>query len=106
GEKNESINIERKTRQEDGFIEQRFSVNLSTGDEVRVEKIVGFATSRDFAISEAGLEACKWAARAGTFNENLRSHALAWKHLWKRFNIEIPGGNSIRTKLILRLHCF
>jgi alpha,alpha-trehalase len=95
----------RETIADTGKIEQRFSVTISEGEEVTVEKIVGFATSRDHGISEAGLEAGKWAARAPRFASLLQGHSLAWKQLWRRFNIDIEA-NGGRTALILRLHCF
>jgi len=102
----EELSPDRKTLQSDGYIEQVFAVTLAESRGVRVEKIVGLATSRDHAISEAGLEACKWAKRAGSFNALVESQALAWKHLWRRFNIDLRTREGPRTSLILRLHAF
>lgn len=99
----------RKTLQNEGKIEQIFALDLQEDGEVKVEKVVGLATSRDHAISEAGLEARKWAERAGDFEELFRTHSIAWKQLWRRFNIDLSLADPVagsRTTLILRLHCF
>ena len=103
------IAVPRETRREDGFIEQSFELDLVEGGEIRIEKIVALTNSRDHAISEAGLDAIKRATRAGCFAELLASHALAWQQLWHRFTIELTLAEliaSVRTRLILRLHCF
>lgn len=105
----EPLAIEPQTHCEPGLVEQTLALDLQEREEVTVEKVIGLATNRDHAISEAGLEAIKWAKRAGRFEQLLASHSLAWKHLWRRFSIDLALADPIaglRTMLILRLHCF
>jgi alpha,alpha-trehalase len=105
----QETSIPRDNRQEDGYVEQSFALELDQGAEIRIEKVVGLATSRDHAITEAGSEAIERATRAGDFAQLLQSHTLAWAQLWRRFNIELSLADPIvgaRTSLILRLHCF
>jgi len=99
----------RRTIEEPGYIAQEFAVELAEGQPVTVEKVVALYTSRDHTISECGLEARKAVARAGGFEDLLRTHAQAWEHLWRHFEIEIEPaqpGTDDRTALILRLHIF
>lgn len=106
---NQETSLPRGNRQEEGYIEQSFTLELGQGAEIRIEKVVGLATSRDHAITEAGSEATERATRAGNFAELLKSHTLAWTQLWRRFDIDISLADPIvgaRTSLILRLHCF
>ncbi|HLS27977.1 MAG TPA: trehalose-phosphatase [Opitutales bacterium] len=105
----EPISVERRTLQEPGKIEQLFTIEISPDNPVTVEKIVALVTSRDRAISEAGIEAIKWVTRAGSFSDLFDSHALTWKQLWRRFNIDLALTDpfaGLRTNLILRLHSF
>lgn len=101
--------VNRETRTEEGRIEQLFPIEFREGEEIIVEKIVGLATSRDNAISEAGLEALKWVSRSPRFETLVESHALAWRQLWRRFSFELALEDplaGLRTSLVLRLHCF
>lgn len=100
---------ERSLDQQDDYIAQQFTINLEQGQEARIEKIIALFTSRDEALSECGLEARTAAARAGCFDDLLKEHALRWKHLWRRFDInleEANGDKGERNKMILRLHIF
>ena len=93
-------------------------VEAEAGVPVRVEKVVALHTSRDRAISECGLESRTAIARAGTFAELLDAHALAWKHLWQAFDIELDVGaepvgaddtandGALATAILVRLHIF
>ncbi len=85
-------NTERKTFQKPGYIAQQFQINMAKGNKTSVEKVVAFYTSRDNGISECGLEAEKSVSRAGNFENLVQSHALAWDHLWNRFNIDFQSG--------------
>ena len=89
-------------------------VDLQAGTPVRVEKIVALYTSRDRAISECALEARTAIGRAGSFAELLRTHTLAWAHLWQTFDMELevdadpvtPGNGAVATVALVRLHIF
>jgi len=96
-------------RQESGYIGQQFVVNLPRGSELVVDKTVSLFTSRDKAISECGLEARKAAARCGPFASLRETHTLAWKNLWRRFDVEFDHtdpGEGERTAMILHLYMF
>jgi trehalose/maltose hydrolase-like predicted phosphorylase len=94
----------RTTNAEAGYIEQLLDVECQQGKPVRVEKLVAVYTSRDWAISAPANEARRAVARAGSFRELLRTHALAWSRLWYRCDIELEG--SPDAQLALRAHIF
>ena len=74
-----------------------------------LEKLASFYTSRDQAISECGLAARKAIARAGRFEAVMAEHVLAWKHLWRRFDVHMrPAGAAFKLNvpMLLRLNMF
>jgi alpha,alpha-trehalase len=99
--------------EEPRYVAHDVVAEVEAGTPVRVEKIVALYTSRDRAISECGLEARTAIARAGSFEELLRAHALAWEHLWRAFDMELevedpvtPGTDALATSALVRLHIF
>ncbi|MFO8010847.1 MAG: trehalose-phosphatase [Dehalococcoidia bacterium] len=100
----EVIGGQRSLLREPGYIGQEFTISLSQGNPVTIEKIVSLYTSKDCAISESGLQACKKVARAADFDTLLQRHILSWDHLWRRCSIHIK--NNQRTALVLKLHIF
>jgi len=98
------IEVERKLVQGPGFIGQEMIVEAVQNQPVKIEKIVSFYTSRDFAICEPVLDAVEAVGHAGDFEELLRSHVLQWDHLWDRCDIRLS--DSDRPQMILRLHIF
>lgn len=97
----------RAVTREHGYIAHEFTAELRQGETLRVEKVVGLHTSRDTAISEPGIAACKTVARAGSFEELLAAHTLAWKHLWRRFDIHMePAGGrfALNVPMLARLN--
>ncbi len=100
---------ERRLVQKDGYIAHHFLAEAAERDEVRLEKILALYTSRDHACTECGVEAEKAAARAESFEAMLSSHVLAWKHLWRDFDILFQHEDteySDHTSMILRLNIF
>ena len=89
-----------------GRIGREFAIEVTAGQTVLVEKTVAIATSRDRAVSDAGVAAAGWLEGAGSFDELLREHVLAWAHLWARFPIELRGCEDDRVLPVLRLHIF
>lgn len=85
---------------------QEHACTVRQGSPVIVEKIVALHTSRDWAISEAGLEAKSTLARTGRFDDLLDAHETAWRHLWGDCDIELEGDAAPDTGLKLRLHIF
>jgi alpha,alpha-trehalase len=100
---------ERKTIEKPGYIAQRFVMEVEKGADIIVEKTIALFTSRDDASAECGLEARNLVKRAESFEGLLQSHALAWKHLWRRFDIEYQEKDppkDDRTGMILHLYTF
>ena len=89
-----------------GRIGREFAIDVAAGQTVVVEKTVAIATSRDRAVSDVGAAAAGWLDSAGSFDELLGQHALAWAQLWARFPIELLGGEDDRVLPVLRLHVF
>ncbi|HNT56649.1 MAG TPA: glycosyl hydrolase family 65 protein [Syntrophales bacterium] len=103
----ESLRLDRLLVQEEDYIAQRFTVDLSKGRAVRIEKIVALHTSRDHASSECGLEAGKTVQRCQNFKKLVKSQSHAWRRLWRRFamTLKTKEKNS-DTLTILNLNIF
>lgn len=89
------------------YIAHHYQIKLDSHQPLRIEKIVALYTSRDHAISEPVLEACKAISKAPPFDTLSGCHSLLWKQLWRRFDIELEHDDrqeEERTKQILRLH--
>jgi beta-phosphoglucomutase family hydrolase len=90
-----------------GYVEQELVLDLKQGETLVLEKLASFYTSRDQAISEPGLAARKAIARAGPFEAVMAEHVLAWKHLWRRFEVHLqPAGPAftLNVPMLLRLN--
>jgi alpha,alpha-trehalase len=101
--------VEGRTLAESDYIARLYRVEVSENEELRIEKIVSLFTSRDPAIAECGLEARKALRRAGSFEDLMKSHVLAWKHLWHVFDISFVDEDPNRGDdigQILHLHSF
>ena len=99
----------RRLLESPGFVGQAFEVELARGGTLRLEKLVAFHTSRDPAISECGAAACTAIVRAGDFEAVLAPHVLAWKHLWRRFDVHIELADPTfvsNVPMLLRLNMF
>ena len=103
------LDVRRRVIEEPGYIGQELRVDLKQGETLVLEKLASFYTSRDHAISECGLEARKAIARAGRFDAVMADHVLAWKHLWRRFDVHIlpaDPGFKLNVPMLLRLNMF
>ncbi|MEU3459333.1 glycosyl hydrolase family 65 protein [Streptomyces sp. NPDC006733] len=78
------------------------TIPLAAGETVVVDKTVALHTSRDRAISDPLRAAIDRVRRAPAFPDLLDSHRTAWRHLWNRASVDVPG----RAGPILRLHLF
>jgi alpha,alpha-trehalase len=102
----------RHTASEDRWVSDHLTLTLSAQRPVTIEKIVALYTSRDRAISEAGLAAREAVAGAGDFDALLSSHVTAWDHLWRSFEIDIAVDETRQeltagdARMIVRLHTF
>ena len=99
---------ERRTVARDALVAHELVVELRANQPVTIEKTVALYTSRDRAISECGLAASEKVSGAPGFDTLLESHALAWEHLWRSFDIELEehGETTIEAGVVLRLHVF
>ena len=103
------LDVRRRVIEEPGYIGQELKVDVKQGETLVLEKLASFYTSRDHAISECGLEARKAIARAGRFDAVMADHVLAWKHLWRRFDVHIQPadpGFKLNVPMLLRLNMF
>lgn len=90
--------------EEDKNIHQCFRVNIIPHEKIHVVKIVSIYHSKDHAICENLYDAKKLITAVGSFNELLKHHMRAWKHLWYQSDVEIDcTGNE---QQLVRLHLF
>ncbi len=108
--KQAGLNPKPEIIEENGYIAKRFSVDVSENEKIRVEKTVTLHTSQDRAISECSLAAKHDIQCAGDFSELLKTHIIAWEHLWRRFDIRMTdrrkNRRDDRPEMILRLYTF
>jgi trehalose/maltose hydrolase-like predicted phosphorylase len=86
------------------YVAQELCVELVESETLTVQKVVALHTSRDPAISEAGLAARTTVAGVDSFAELLDHHMLAWGLLWGRFDLPLAGQRE--AELALRVHIF
>jgi alpha,alpha-trehalase len=90
---------------EEGYVAHEHEVEVETSQAVRVEKIASIYSSRDAAISESLIEARGALAHVPGFADLLEDHAIAWKHLWQKWRIDVDA-DSGRKQRVLNLHIF
>ncbi|MEU0372704.1 glycosyl hydrolase family 65 protein [Streptomyces sp. NPDC006283] len=81
---------------------QLLRLSLSAGATRTVDKTVALHTSHDPAISDPLHAAVDRVRRAPGFEALLESHRTAWRQLWRRGELDVPG----EAGSILRLHLF
>ncbi|HZD66071.1 MAG TPA: glycosyl hydrolase family 65 protein [Acidimicrobiales bacterium] len=87
-----------------GAPEQRFSVALSPGARLTLDKVVAVHTSRDRAIADPRRAARGGVGRAEGFAELAAAHAAAWQRLWRRARVRVEDDGT--TASTLNLHLF
>jgi trehalose/maltose hydrolase-like predicted phosphorylase len=93
--------------EEEGYLAHEFWVELREGQRLAVEKVVALYSSRDRAVSEAALAARHAVEMAPErFEELVATHVVAWKHLWRRCDLELELVEPNETLRVLRLHIF
>ncbi len=97
--------VKRRVEQEPGRVTHELTVELERGRPVTVEKVVALFTGRDPAMAESSLAAREHLAQAGSFDELLERHGLAWDQLWRRCHLDVTDGAS-DTALVIDLHIF
>ncbi|HKJ66573.1 MAG TPA: glycosyl hydrolase family 65 protein [bacterium] len=101
---NPDVRVRRSSINQENFIAQDLMVDGTENQTIRIEKMVALYTSRDNAISEPTMDACKAIDRAGSFDELLEGHIKAWDYHWRRCDIELSSNQGVQD--ILRLHIF
>ena len=105
----EAIEAERGTEDRVGWIAEILDVEVAPDAPVRVEKIAALYTSRDPAISEAGLEARKAVQDASCFEDLAHDQREAWRELWENFDLDLELAHEKEngaTGCKLRVHTF
>lgn len=98
------LKCEIKNNQEEGYVEQVLTFSAKEGREYSIEKIVAIYTSRDRAISELCLEACKNIKRPRRYKEILLRQIEAYNFLWHRADLAVIGSKKVQQ--LSRLHIF
>lgn len=91
------------------YVGQDITVDVNRGDNLIVDKIASLYTSRDYAISEAGISALEAIEEAKDFEILLEEHSRSWRQIWRQFDISIETTDEysrIFPSLILHLHSF
>lgn len=93
-----------ETSEMEDYIARETTVHVKEDVSLILDKVVAIYTSKDNAISEPVLEACKNVKRAGNFEEIFKHHQVAMKSLWQECDIRL--GETENTQQLLRLHIF
>lgn len=88
----------------DGLIAHELALPLEEGKPMTVEKVVAYATSRDWAVSSPRLAVLRELQLVGGWESLLAGHEQAWHQLWDRFGITVEGDAEV--SLVLNLHVF
>jgi len=104
-----AVDVPRRPIEAPGYRAQELTVELAAGQELAVEKLAFLYTSRDSAISEAGVAVRKAMDRAPRFDTALAAHVLSWEHLWGRFDVHLEPAEpnfTLNVLMLLRLNIF
>jgi len=76
--------------EKDSYIAEYFVVaSISSKDHFQIEKNVSLYTSKDTTVSNSYLGAKSSLENIDRFENLLSKHKVAWKHLWKYFDIDL-----------------
>ncbi|MGV9539750.1 trehalose-phosphatase [Nocardia beijingensis] len=101
----EPVRPPRELIDRDGLIGHEYTVDVTAGERVTVEKIVAVFTGRDNAAAGPEEEAARTIAGAGGYADLFEGHVVAWEHLWARLRIDLDGArDATRTVRLHLLH--
>jgi alpha,alpha-trehalase len=100
------LKTERELERLPDFVAQDIVLDAKEAETFRIEKVVALYTSRDTAVSEAGLGATETLVHAGTFDDLVAAHQRAWAQLWAECGIEIETREDFDVGLKLHVHIF
>ena len=101
--------IERSNIIENNYVAQDLHIDARENDQITVRKICSLFTSRDNAISEAGIAAQEEINNAPDFATLIAEQIKAWGHLWCRFDLAIETNEDtpkVQPSLLLHLNTF
>jgi beta-phosphoglucomutase family hydrolase len=93
----------------DDYVAQEMQVTLSEGDRVTIQKCASLFTSRDIAISEAGLAARDAIADAPAFSTLVEEQVKAWHEYWLHFDLAMETNDAVSKtgpSLLIHLNSF
>jgi trehalose/maltose hydrolase-like predicted phosphorylase len=96
--------IRRYLTEDAGWVGHEFTLRLSPGEQVSVEKTVVVGTSRDRAIASPAMAVGTWMERLPDRAELEAEHQREWRILWDEFGVRIDAGE--RQSLALNLNTF
>ena len=96
------IEVERTNYQDDDYIQQTLTLELSEGRPTRIEKSVAIFTSRDPATGDTLVRAHRSVARSRGFAPAYNHHTSSWKRLWQGCDVEILG--DAEAQHLIRVH--
>ncbi len=104
----EPCEVSRTVRTGPGLVEEEMAVAVTAGQEVRLEKVIALHTGRDWAVSEPAEAVVSSLERAGSFDNLLDEHVLAWAQLWERFHTSLEEDRQAGTQasFTVRLYLF
>ncbi len=96
--------IDRRSIDEADVVGHEIGLDVAEGEEIVVSKIIGIATSRDYAIADPATAAISAASSTSSFETLLDRHVAKWIDLWRRFHVELIDGSeqllAIRVNLV------
>jgi beta-phosphoglucomutase family hydrolase len=88
----------------EGWAENTFSMEVTMGQEVVVEKMISLFTSRDPGVEDPLEEARNTLEGISGYDSELKLSAGRWKELWDSMDIVIHGDREAQK--LVRLHLF
>ncbi|MFD3508662.1 glycoside hydrolase family 65 protein [Nocardia sp. NPDC058666] len=81
-------------------ISSQWQFDCGAGESVRVDKLVGIATSRDYqAVEPVRERAVDTVVRAGTFDDAAAANRAAWDLVWADADCEVVGNDRVTQAL-------
>ncbi len=106
---NKPVTIERTNFIEANYVAQDMHINVGQGDEITIQKVASLFTSRDTAISEAGLAARQAIIDAPGFGILVADQVDTWHHLWCTVDLALETKEDtpkVTPSLLLHLNSF
>ncbi|PWU03242.1 MAG: beta-phosphoglucomutase family hydrolase [Candidatus Melainabacteria bacterium] len=103
------LQVNRTNIVNEDYVAQEMQCNVSQGDRITIQKCASLFTSRDLAISEAGLAARDALADAPPFATLIDDQVKAWRRYWFHFDLAIETTETVSKigpALLIHLNTF